>query len=313
MLKTMKVIGKESALWYLQYFGIPLSLGIVLYKIINNFSLRKRRATLQGKVVVITGASSGIGEALSHVFYQQGCKVVMASRRKSELERVKQDLISKKMGISIEPIVIELDLGELDQLESFVDKVHSLCGHIDILVNNGGISHRGSILHTKLDVYKKIMNVNYLGSVGLTAAALPKMVERKSGHIVFISSVQGLIGLPERSAYAGSKHAMQAYADSLRAEMKQHNINVSVISPGYVKTAVSINALTGSGEPHGVMDSSTAAGFSADYVAERIVDTIVNKEKELIISQFMGHYAILVRRTIPSLYFYFVARRAAKT
>ncbi|KPI91480.1 Dehydrogenase/reductase SDR family protein 7-like [Papilio xuthus] len=258
----------------------------------------------QWKVVVITGASSGIGEALSHVFYQQGCKVVMASRRKSELER---------QGISIEPIVIELDLGELDQLEGFVDKVHSLCGHIDILVNNGGISHRGSILHTKLDVYKKIMNVNYLGSVGLTAAALPKMVERKSGHIVFISSVQGLIGLPERSAYAGSKHAMQAYADSLRAEMKQHNINVSVISPGYVKTAVSINALTGSGEPHGVMDSSTAAGFSADYVAERIVDTIVNKENELIISQFMGHYAILVRRTIPSLYFYFVARRAAKT
>lgn len=88
-------------------------------------------------------------------------------------------------------------------------------------------------------------------SVLFILAALPKMVERKSGHIIFISSVQGLIGLPERSAYAGSKHAMQAYADSLRAEMKQHNINVCVVSPGYVKTAVSINALTGSGQPHG--------------------------------------------------------------
>ncbi|XP_014358468.2 dehydrogenase/reductase SDR family protein 7-like isoform X1 [Papilio machaon] len=310
----MNLIEKGSALWYLQYFGIPLSLGIVLYKIINNLSLRKRRTTLQGKVVVITGASSGIGEALSHIFYQQGCKVVMASRRKSELERVKQDLMTKKIqGFSIEPTVLELDVGELDQLEDFVDNVHSLCGHIDILVNNAGISHRGSILHTKLDVYKKIMNVNYLGSVGLTSAALPKMVERKRGHIVFISSVQGLIGLPERSAYAGSKHAMQAYADSLRAEMKQHNINVSVISPGYVKTAVSINALTGTGQPHGVMDSSTATGFSADYVAERIVDTIVNKDNELIISQFMGNLGIFLRRTIPSLYFYLAASRAAKT
>lgn len=81
-------------------------------------------------------------------------------------------------------------------------------------------------------------------------AALPKMVERKSGHIIFISSVQGLIAIPDRSAYAASKHAMQAFGDSLRAEMHQHNIKVSVVSPGYVKTAVSINALTGSGEKH---------------------------------------------------------------
>ncbi|CAK1581912.1 unnamed protein product [Parnassius mnemosyne] len=304
---------ESSVIWYLRYFGLPLSLGMVIYKLLNKSSLWNRKVTLQGKVVVITGASSGIGEALAHVFYDQGCRVVLASRRKSELERVKQDLMSKKIASSIEPIVLELDLADLDNLETFINKVYDTVSHIDILINNGGVSHRGSILHTKLEVFKQIMYINYFGSVALTKAALPKMVERKCGHIVFVSSVQGLIGLPDRSAYAASKHAMQAFADSLRAEMKQHNIDVSVISPGYVKTSVSLNALTGTGERHGVMDKSTAAGFTPEYVASKILDTVVNKDNELIISQFIGHFAIFVRRTLPSLYFYLTAKRATKT
>ncbi|XP_068629510.1 dehydrogenase/reductase SDR family protein 7-like isoform X2 [Battus philenor] len=309
----MKFCETGSIAWYLQYFGLPLSLGMILYKLSNKVRFHKRKEALQGKVVVITGASSGIGEALAHVFFKYGCKLVLASRRISELERVKEDLMSKKVTLSIEPIVLELDLGNLDQLEVFTGKVHEMCGHVDILINNGGISHRGSILHTKFEVYKQIMNVNYLGSVGLTLATLPKMVERKSGHIVFISSVQGLISLPERSSYGASKHAVQAFGDSLRAEMKQHNIKVSMISPGYVKTSISINALTGTGKPHGVMDVSTAAGFSAEYVAMKILETVVNEENELIICQFVAHFAIFVRRMFPSLYYYIVARRAAKT
>ncbi|XP_068629511.1 dehydrogenase/reductase SDR family protein 7-like isoform X3 [Battus philenor] len=287
----MKFCETGSIAWYLQYFGLPLSLGMILYKLSNKVRFHKRKEALQGKVVVITGASSGIGEALAHVFFKYGCKLVLASRRISELERVKEDLMSKKVA----------------------SKVHEMCGHVDILINNGGISHRGSILHTKFEVYKQIMNVNYLGSVGLTLATLPKMVERKSGHIVFISSVQGLISLPERSSYGASKHAVQAFGDSLRAEMKQHNIKVSMISPGYVKTSISINALTGTGKPHGVMDVSTAAGFSAEYVAMKILETVVNEENELIICQFVAHFAIFVRRMFPSLYYYIVARRAAKT
>ncbi|CAH2086474.1 unnamed protein product [Euphydryas editha] len=139
------------------------------------------------------------------------------------------------------------------------------------------------------------------------------MVERKSGHIVFISSVQGLIAIPDRSAYAASKHALQAFGDSLRAEMYQHNINVSVVSPGYVKTSVSLNALSGSGEAHGQMDKSTAEGFSAEYVAIKIADMLVNKDKELIISQFLPRLAITIRHSMPYLYFWLMARRAIKT
>ncbi|XP_047528149.1 dehydrogenase/reductase SDR family protein 7-like [Vanessa atalanta] len=300
--------------WYLKYLGLPLSIIFTMYRLCKRVQNNKIRNALQGKVVVVTGASSGIGEALAHVLYENGCKVILASRRINELNRVKEDLLSKKNALTTEePLAIELDLSNLDQLESFVNKVYESCGKIDILINNGGVSHRGSILHTKLDVDQKIMLTNYLGSVGITKAVLPRMVERKSGHIVFISSVQGLIAIPDRSAYAASKHALQAFGDCLRSEMYQHNIDVSVVSPGYVKTSVSLNALTGSGESHGVMDSSTAAGFSAEYVAMKIVDLLVNKDKELIISQFLPNLAITIRHSMPFLYFWIMARRANKT
>ncbi|XP_041977183.1 dehydrogenase/reductase SDR family protein 7-like [Aricia agestis] len=299
---------------YLNYMGLSLSVGYVLYRLQCHFFEKKRRNTLNGKVVVVTGASSGIGEALAHVLHENGCKVVLAARRIGELERVKQDLISKNQTKSTyEPYVLELDLEKLEQLEPFVNKVYDQFGHIDILINNGGVSHRGSILQTSLDVDKKIMYINYFGSVGLTKAVLPKMVERKSGQIVFISSVQGLIAIPNRSAYGATKHALQAFADCLRAEMAQHNINVSVVSPGYVKTAVSLNALTGSGVSHGVMDKSTETGFSADHVAQEIVTMMVNKQNELIISQFLPNLAIFLRHKVPSLYHYIMAKRANKT
>ncbi|CAH0720831.1 unnamed protein product, partial [Brenthis ino] len=285
-----------------------------MYRLCGQKIDEKRRKALQKKVIVITGASSGIGEALAHVFYEYGSKVVLASRRRSELERVKEDLLSKKISSPTEePVIAELDLSDLEQLEIFANHIYNTCGRIDILINNGGVSHRGSILHTKLDVDKKIMFTNYFGSVGLTKAVLPRMVERKSGHIVFVSSVQGLIAIPDRSAYAASKHALQAFGDSLRSEMRQHNINVSVVSPGYVKTAVSLNALTGSGENHGVMDKSTAAGFTPEYVAKKMLDMVVNKDNELVISQFLPKLAIFIRHSLPSVYFWLMARRANKT
>ncbi|CAF4772258.1 unnamed protein product [Pieris macdunnoughi] len=307
----MKSLGVS---WFLKYTGLSISVAFGMLHLYNKYIERKRRNALEGKVVVITGASSGIGEALAHAFYGYGCNVILASRRKSELERVKQDLLSKKVeNAVVEPVVIELDLADKNQFELFIQKVHNVCGKIDILINNGGVSHRDSVMNTKMDVYEKIMNINYFGSVGLTKAALPRMIEQKSGHVVFISSVQGLIAIPDRSAYAASKHALQAFGDSLRAEMDQYNINVSVVSPGYVKTAVSLNALTGSGDNHGVMDKSTACGFAAEYCAIKILDTVVQKNSELVVSQITPRLAIFLRQAAPSLYFWIMAKRAVKT
>ncbi|XP_053625440.1 dehydrogenase/reductase SDR family protein 7-like [Plodia interpunctella] len=301
----------NSMSWYIKYVGLPITLSISIYGLIMHITRRRRRAALRNKVVVITGASSGIGESLAHAFYDQGSKVVLVARRLKELSRVKDDLISKKLVIpSPEPLVLELDLANVDQMTAFVKKVYTVCGHIDILINNGGISHRASILNTDMKVFRQIMEINYFGTVALTKAALPNMIERKGGQIAFISSVQGLIAIPDRAAYAASKHALQAFGDSLRAEMHQHNIEVCVISPGYVKTAISLNALTGSGTTHGVMDTGTAAGFSADYAADQFLNAITNKKKEFILSQLLPRFAIFIRQAVPSLYFYIMSKRA---
>lgn len=205
-------------------------------------------------MILITGASSGIGEALAHEFYALGCRVVLAARRAGELERVRRNLLNSKLsnGIqSIRPEILTLDLAELNQLP---DKVHHIlrsCLHVDILINNGGISLRSDVMSVKQEVDLKLMNVNYFGAVALTKALLPSMIERKSGEIVFVSSVVGRLAIPYRSAYTASKHALQAFADCLRAEVSASNIHVLVASPGYVATEVSRNALTGYGTVHG--------------------------------------------------------------
>lgn len=136
------------------------------------------------------------------------------------------------------------------------------------------------------------------------------MTKQNQGHLVFVSSVQGLVALPDRSAYSASKHALQAFADSLRAEMAAMNVNVTVISPGYVKTQLSKNALTGSGKPHGLMDRTTQQGLSPDYVAGEIVKAVVTRRKEAVISTVLPRVAIVLRKFLPFVYFLVMERRA---
>lgn len=138
------------------------------------------------------------------------------------------------------------------------------------------------------------------------------MIKRKQGQIVFISSVQGLISLPERSAYGASKHALQAFSDSLRAEVRNFNIFVTTVSPGYIKTNLSLNALTGTGGSYGQMDEATENGYTSMYVAEKILDAVVAKSKEEIISPMLPKVAIFIRKYLPSLYFLIMARRFEK-
>lgn len=138
------------------------------------------------------------------------------------------------------------------------------------------------------------------------------MTERKQGHIVFVSSVQGLIALPERSAYSASKHALQAFSDSLRAEVKKSNVSVTTVSPGYIKTNLSLNALTGSGDSYGQMDKNTEKGYTPEYVATKIIQAVVEKSKEEVISPLIPKVAIFLRKYFPSLYFLVMARRFEK-
>ncbi|XP_050309378.1 dehydrogenase/reductase SDR family protein 7-like [Anthonomus grandis grandis] len=293
----------------------PISLAVtipwIVFKMISSTCLKKGYNDMAGKVVVITGASSGLGEALAHEFYKHGAQVVLCARRRQELERVRTDLLHTHCKDTTHPpIIIPLDLSETKDLANHVDKILSITGRIDILVNNGGISHRGRVKDTSVDVDRRIMAVNYFGTVALTKAVLQDMLKKKQGQIVFISSVQGLVALPERSAYSASKHALQGFCDSLRAEVASDNISVTMVSPGYIKTELSLNALTGSGQTYGEMDKSTESGYSPEYTAEEIVKAVVTKKKEIILCTLLPKIAIFLRRYVPFLYFLVMERRA---
>lgn len=314
MKQNDKFIGWQVMWWLFGLGCIPVTFPWLLYHLFEIMMQKRRRARLAGKVVMITGASSGLGEALAHVFYSSGCRLILSSRRKPELERVKAALMSKHPTVPTHPpVVLPLDVTDLNAVPSEVQKVLKIHGKIDVLVNNAGISYRGEVVHTNVDVDIKVMLCNYFGQIALTKAVLPSMLERRSGHVICISSVQGRIAIPYRSAYAASKHALQAWCDTSRAELAEHNIKITVVSPGYIKTALSLNAVTGSGETYGVMDENTEQGFTPEYVAEEVMKALLQEASEVTVAPFTPKAAILLRSLFPSVYFWLMRKRAKKT
>ena len=212
---------------------------------------------IKDSVIWLTGASSGIGEQLAYKLAAKGAKLIISSRRKEELERVKKNCQSE----TVEALTI--DLADSFSLEQRAKEAETLFGPIDILINNGGISQRDSIMNTSLEVDRKLMEVNYFGAITLSKSLLPKMVERQKGHHVIVTSTVGIINTPLRSGYGASKHALHGFYDVLRAEHHDDNIKVSIILPGFIRTEISKNALTGDGTRQETMDKATGNGMSA--------------------------------------------------
>ncbi|KAK3919542.1 Dehydrogenase/reductase SDR family protein 7-like [Frankliniella fusca] len=312
--KMVKKMNWQILWWIISTLCIPVSVPLITMQLYKRYRLRILKSQLKGKVVLITGASSGIGEALAHQFYQAGCKIILTARRQKELERVRDDLLRAHTSVAPahQPIVITLDLADVASIPSAVQRANSIFGSIDILINNGGMSQRGSVHSTKLEVDMQVMQVNYFGQIALTKEILPYMIQRKAGHIVAVSSIQGRVAIPFRSAYSASKHALQAFFDSMRPEIAQHNVHVTVVSPGYVQTQLSINAVTGSGQKYGVMDETTAGGYPPEYVAQQILNSVVLQEKEVVIATTGPRLAILLRSLSPGLYFWIMQKRANK-
>ena len=247
------------------------------------------------RVVWITGASSGIGEASAHAFARAGARVVLSSRRADELERVQRALPRPA-----EHIVLPLDLMRPESFPALVEDVRARCGRVDVLLNNGGVSQRSLALDASAEVERALMEVNYFGPVALTKAVLPSMLARRSGHIGVVSSVMGFLGTPGRSTYAAAKHALHGYFDSLRAEVWRNGIKVTLICPGYVQTAVSDNALGPRGEKHGRTDGTHLSGIPAERCARAILRGIARGREEVYIGggEVTGIY---VKRFAPWL------------
>lgn len=174
------------------------------------------------------------------------------------------------------PVIVLLDLADLKSIKTVAQQAIGIHNGIDILINNGGISVRADALDASLDVDLKVMTVNYFGTVALTKHVATSMSHRGCGHIVFISSVQGKIALPQRSAYSASKHALQAFADSLRAEVASRGLKVTCISPGYVRTQLSINALTASGESYGGIKNNCIFFNNINYLSFTCILNIIS-------------------------------------
>ncbi|NIJ53293.1 SDR family oxidoreductase [Dyadobacter arcticus] len=251
------------------------------------------------KVVWITGASSGIGEALAMAFAKEGAKLVLTARRQDELERVK-----KSTGLPDGSVLIlPMDVTEFENAESAATQVISRFERIDIMVHNAGVSQRSYIRDTSLEVYQQLMNVDFFSTVALTKAVLPYMMQQKSGHFIVMSSVAGKIGTIMRSGYNAAKHALHGFFDSLRAEGYPDNIKVTTICPGYIRTNISVNALNESGGKFGKMDSNQENGIPADECAQRILKAVANDKKEIYIGGFQEVAAIYIKRFLPNLLF----------
>lgn len=263
--------------------------------------MTQRNGKLMGKVVWITGASSGIGEAMALQAARQGARLILSARREAELERVRQ-ACPKPAQVALLP----LDLTDFDAQAALV-QAEAFFGPIDILVNNAGISQRGRVLETSMEVYRRIMELDFFACVALSKAVLPGMVARKSGHVVVISSVVAYLGTPLRSGYCAAKHAIHGFFDSLRAEHLRDNIQVTLVCPGYVRTQVSLNAITGSGGQHGKMDPSTDRGMAPEACARQAWRAVERNQDEVMVG---GREAWFVRlqRFTPALARFAIAR-----
>lgn len=271
----------------------------------------RKISALEGKVVVLTGASSGLGEALAHRLYAAGCRLILLARRQDQLQRVKQDVMhAHQRALVYPPVVLPLDLAQSKSAEESARAALDVFGHVDILISNAGISYRGEAVMTSLAVDAQLMQVNYLGQLAVLKTVLPSMLEQRSGHLLFVSSVQGRIALPYRSAYTASKHALQAFCDSLRAEVAGRGVVVTVVSPSYINTELSRNAVTATGDTYNKLDATTASGLEPASAADRVVAALVARESETLISPLKDRLAVLLRHLAPSLFFKLMELRA---
>ncbi len=260
----------------------------------------------ENKTVWITGASSGIGEQMAYAFAKEGASLILSARRENALLSVKNNCINPE-----KVHVLTLDLVNQDVMPDKVNQALSMTGQIDVLVNNGGVSQRAKVQETDMSVYRKLMEVNYFGTIALTKALLPHFIQRKTGQIVVISSLMGKFSSPLRTGYAAAKHALHGFFEGLRAEHHDDGLCVTMVCPGFIATNVSMNALDGQGEKRHIMDEKTAKGIAPDVCARKIVNATSRQKQEVYIGR-SEILAIYIKRFFPSLLSRIIRKAAVK-
>ncbi|KAL7521741.1 hypothetical protein ACHAWX_006421 [Stephanocyclus meneghinianus] len=265
------------------------------------------REKYRNKAILLTGASRGLGRSLAHALSScHPALLILSGRDEEALEAVKAEClqISQNTETRVECLLCDLsDRASVDDLAASSLRLAenaSPSATIDVLINNGGISSRSSFLETSLEVDRRLMQVNFFSGAGLAKAVVPGMVDKKGGRIVWISSVQGKIGTPYRTSYAASKFAVQGYCEALRAELASSNVSVHVVSPGYIRTNLSMSALMGDGRAYSKMDETTASGADPNKVAAEILTSVANNKSDFVVAAtFSARLALWLKFLAP--------------
>lgn len=264
------------------------------------------------RVVWITGASSGIGEALVKAFARGGARVVLSARKQPELERVRDECVAAGVNAA-NLLVLPLDVLDYDAFPAAVKTVRQSCGRIDMLINNAGTSQRSFCLDTDMRVYRTLFELNVIAQIALTKAVLPVMVEQGAGHILVTASVAGKVGAPLRTGYCAAKHAVMGFFDALRTEVDYLGIKVTTIVPGFIRTNIGANALTGKGEATGKQDTDIESGMDVTECAAAILQGIAEGVEEIAVGSGPEMGLLELKRKDPTATFRLMEAMAADT
>ena len=256
--------------------------------------------------VWVTGASSGIGEALAKGLAARGAYVLLSGRRQEALARVQAEIGARARTLAFEAT-------DYDALPQIVAEAFGWRGQIDGLINNAGVSQRSLALDTQFDVYRRLMEVDFFAPMRLTQLVLPRMVERRAGTLAVVSSLAGRLGVPLRTGYCAAKFACVGYFEALRAEVERaYGIKVSVILPGSVRTQVAVNALGGDGRPRGRSDVNIDEGIPVETAAAKILDGLAADAREILVAEGRELLSAQMRATNPEAVFALTADIGAK-
>jgi len=267
----------------------------------------------EGKTALLTGATGGLGRSLALQLVENGIKALLLSARSPErLGALASEC--KKVSSLTSIHCITADLSKPDDVDELARKALEISSDISILINNGGVSSRSRFMDTDIDVDSKVMQINFLSGARLAKAVTPSMIKNGYGRIIWISSVQGLVGIPNRSSYAASKFAVQGYCESIRAELASSGVLVHCISPGYIRTNLSQSALQGDGSKYGATDATTEAGADPGEVAATVLQRVARGDVDFcVVATTSALGAIWLRLLCPGILRSLLARRYEKS
>ncbi|XP_072224662.1 dehydrogenase/reductase SDR family member 7C-B [Leuresthes tenuis] len=264
------------------------------------------KTSVRNKVVVITDALSGLGKECAAVFHKGGARLILCGQSWEKLEELADELANvSDPTATFPPKLVLLDFGDMDSMPEAIAEILECYGCLDILIFNSSMKVKAPAQSLSLEMDKLLMDNNYFGPITLAKGVLPSMISRRSGHLILVNSIQGKIAVPFRTTYAASKHAVQAFFDSLRAEVEEYSISVSTINHTFISRSAS--EMTPSKSLWSLLYTKKPLGVSPDEVAAEIVKTLNNKRKEVLIAPSLPKMAIYARSFFPNVFFAVIA------